>query len=213
MQETTKKILENYCDKNDFIREVKDDVLQAFTIICSAYKNGNKLLVCGNGGSNSDADHIVGELLKGFIKRRKFDSDTKMKYTEYDGGSELAAALQGSLPAINLGAQTSIMTAIINDLGGELIFAQQLVGLGNEGDVLLGISTSGNSTNILNAGIVAKTQGVRTIGLTGENGGKMKNLFECMIRVPSKITPSIQDMHTTVYHLLCSMVENEFFGE
>lgn len=212
MKDITRNILINYEKKHTYLKDIEEDILKAFGILLEAFQNGHKLLVCGNGGSNSDADHIVGELLKGFLKRRKLKNLENFEcYGE--NGVLLANQLQGSLPAINLGAQTSILTAIINDLGGELIFAQQVVGLGHSGDVLIGISTSGNSKNVLLANMVAKVNGMTTIGLTGKSGGLMTKEFDCSINVPSDITCEIQDMHTPVYHVLCAMIESEFWDE
>ncbi len=212
MKKETSDVINNYIYKYDFFTEIKEQVLEAFDILINCYLSGNKLLVCGNGGSNSDADHIVGELLKGFTKRRVLDENTQQALKVWgENGEYLAGVLQGSLPAINLGGQASIMTAIINDIGGNEVYAQQLLGLGKSGDVLLGISTSGNSKNILNAGIIAKVLGIKTIALTGEGGGEMANLFDCKICVPSMRTSYIQDMHTPVYHCLCEMIETEYW--
>ncbi|WP_167958646.1 D-sedoheptulose-7-phosphate isomerase [Anaerosporobacter faecicola] len=211
MKDSTMQILEDYIRRNSYLKEIKEEIVDAFHMLLESFQNGHKLLVCGNGGSNSDADHIVGELLKGFQKKRKVSSEDYTCFGEE--GIALANQLQDSLPAINLGAQTSILTAIINDLGGELIFAQQVVGLGQEGDVLIGISTSGNSKNVLFANMVAKTKGMKSIALTGKAGGKMAEVFDCAIKVPSSVTCEIQDMHTPVYHILCAMIEAEFWDE
>ena len=210
MKNVTKDLLQKYIENHKFIGEIKEDVIKAFLILDESFKQGGKLLICGNGGSAADADHIVGELLKGFTKQRPLTEEQRNLYLQFgDLGMELAKKLQGSLPAINLCAHTSLLTAVINDIGGEEVYAQQVVGYGNEGDILLGISTSGNSKNVINAGMVSKVQYLKTIALTGKSGGKMAELFDVAIKVPSTITCDIQDMHSIIYHLLCAMLELE----
>lgn len=212
MNNQTNNILSRYMDKYDFVKDIKNQIVAVFEVLNECYKNGSKLLVCGNGGSNSDADHIVGELLKGFTKKRPLSDEEKKKYEIFgEVGVNLANKLQGSLPAINLGAQTSLITAVINDIGGEEIFAQQVMGYGNVGDVVLGISTSGNSKNVIEACMVAKVKGLKTVVLTGKTGGKLGEICDYVIKVPSIITCDIQDMHTTIYHILCAMVETEIW--
>ena len=210
MNEKAKEILESYKKKYFFIAEKEKQITEAYHIINDSYYNGGKLLICGNGGSNSDADHIAGELLKGFNKMRSLSLEEKNFLNQCgEIGEDLAEKLQGSLPAINLGAHTSLVTAVINDIGGEEIFAQQVIGFGNKGDVLLGISTSGNSKNVLKAIWAAKMKGMKTIGLMGDRKGKMLEYCDAAIEVPSLCTPDIQDMHTSVYHVLCAMLEAE----
>lgn len=210
MKNSTRSILDSYIVRNDFIRELEESIIDTFYVLNDCFHQGNKLLICGNGGSNSDADHIVGELLKGFTSKRSLSEEEKKLYEIYgDEGRNLAEKLQGSLPAINLGAHSSLITAVINDIGGEEIYAQQVMGYGNPGDVLLGISTSGNSRNIIKAFMVAKVKGIKTILLTGETGGKLNDFSDYCIHAPSNITCDIQDMHTTIYHILCAMIEAE----
>lgn len=210
MNEITCNVLSSYINKYSFIAVIKDSILSAFNLIDKCYKAGGKLLICGNGGSAADADHIVGELLKGFNKSRRLTEEQTNRFKEFGKqGEHLASVLQGALPAINLSAHTSLITAIINDIGAEEIYAQQVIGYGNRGDLLLGISTSGNSKNIINAGIAAKVMGVNTLALTGEKGGIIADSFDIAIKVPSSITCDIQDMHSIVYHLLCTMIEAE----
>ena len=214
MNQSTITVLQEYANKYRFISQIEKEIVNVFSILNDCFENGGKLLICGNGGSAADADHIVGELLKGFTKSRPLSKKQKNKYKLFGSdGEDLAVTLQGSLPAINLCAHTSLITAVINDIGGEKIFAQQVVGYGNKDDVLLGISTSGNSKNIINAGIVAKVQNMKTVALTGEKGGKMSGMFDVTIKVPSLITCDIQDMHSIVYHLLCAMLEVERWEE
>lgn len=210
MKQVTMDILTAYKNKYQFISEMEKQILDAFCVLDYSYQQGGKILICGNGGSNSDADHIAGELLKGFNKKRSLTEKEKEFFYQFgDMGRELAEKLQGSLPAINLGAHSSLITAVINDIGGEEVFAQQVMGLGTEKDVLIGISTSGNSKNVVKAIMAAKLKGMKTIGLMGNKKGKMIEYCDVAIEAPSGCTPDIQDMHTPVYHVLCAMLETE----
>ncbi len=194
----------------------KDDILQAYKILEHCYENGGKLLIAGNGGSCADSEHIVGELMKGFKAKRPCSQEFADKLKEVDSaiGEELALKLQGALPAIALDGHSALNTAFSNDVegSGHLLFAQQVFGYGNEGDVLLGISTSGNSKNILAATVVARAKGLKVIGLTGESGGKLARTADVTIKVPEKETYMIQELHLPVYHCLCLMLEQRFFG-
>lgn len=191
------------------------DIRSAFETIRDSYKKEGKLLVCGNGGSCADSDHICGELLKSFIKKRIPEKAFLEKLTSIDAdtGSYLGDKLQGSLPAISLCNQTGLMTASLNDVDGNVMFAQQVMGYGKPEDVFLGISTSGNSKDVIYAAVVAKAKGLKTVGLLGKNGGKLKNICDVSIVVPEKETFKIQELHLPVYHALCLMIENEFFPE
>lgn len=179
------------------------DIEKALALMVDTYKNGGKILVCGNGGSASDADHIVGELMKGFLKDRKV--------TDERVPQELREKLQGALPAISLCAHTSLMTATMNDNDADMIFAQQVYGYANENDLLIALSTSGNSKNVVNAVKVAKALGVKTIALTGETGGILKEMADVAICAPSTETYKIQEYHLPIYHYLCARIEKEFF--
>lgn len=192
---------------------VKDDIKEAYEILENCYKNGGKLLIAGNGGSCADAEHIVGELMKGFVKPRAVSAEFGEKLSKADPvrGRELADKLQGGLPAIALTGHPGLSTAYLNDVDGNLIYAQQTYGYGKEGDVLLGISTSGNSKNIMYAMTAAKAIGMKTIGLTGKDGGELKQTAEVSIVVPEKETFKIQELHLPVYHALCLMLEERFF--
>lgn len=192
------------------MRPLQDYMLEAADKIATCYRNGGKLLICGNGGSNADADHIAGELVKGFVKQRRIDKQIAEKIESF-GAQEMVDKLQGSLPVINLGAHTSLITAVANDIGAEMIFAQQVMGYGKKEDLLIGITTSGNSIDVIYAGIVAKAKEMHTILLTGGNGGKAKEVFGLSLVVPETTTADIQDMHSIIYHALCMMVENEFW--
>lgn len=192
----------------------KEDIVSAYEIMEETYSAGRKLLVAGNGGSASDSEHIVGELMKEFKLKRKIYAaqiDRLMKI-DAEMGTVLAEHLQGSLPAISLVGEPSLTTAFMNDAVPVLIFAQQVNGLGRAGDVFLGISTSGNSRNILYAAVAAKSKGLKVIGLTGEKENRLMEFADVCIRVPEKETYRIQELHLPVYHCLCLMLEERFFG-
>lgn len=178
----------------------------AFDLLKTSYQAGGKLLLCGNGGSASDADHIAGELLKGFKSRRPLPPDLRARF-----GDTLTDKLQGALPAIPLGNFTALNTAYLNDVDGEYTYAQLVLGLGKPGDVLLGISTSGNAKNVNHAFRTARGLGLKTIGLTGENGGEFRNNCDVCIHAPAQETYRIQEFHLPIYHALCLMLEAEFF--
>lgn len=197
------------------LEAVKDEIAAAYQIIKNTYNNGGKLLVAGNGGSAADAEHIVGELMKGFKLPRKINTDfaEKLIRENKELGTVLAENLQGALPAIALDGHPALSTAYMNDYEPLLCFAQQVNGYGNVGDVFLGISTSGNSKNILYAATTAHAKGMQVIGLTGENSCKLDQMSDVCIKVPQNETYMIQELHLPVYHCLCLMLEDEFFGE
>jgi D-sedoheptulose 7-phosphate isomerase len=212
--------VENYIQINELVERypgllpVKNNIGRAADSLIKCYQNGGKVLVCGNGGSSSDSDHIVGELMKGFEHKRPLSENLKNELISLGGerGAFLAASLQQGLPAISLTAHSGLISAVANDSDADLIFAQQVVGYGNEGDILLALSTSGNSLNILDAIITAKAKRMKVIGLTGETGGKMAPLCDILINVPGKSTAFVQELHLPVYHVLCLIVETSFFG-
>lgn len=193
----------------------KADIEKAAEALIKCFENGGKLLVAGNGGSCADSDHITGELLKSFCKKRRPSEDfiTKIKSIDNETGSYLSDKLQGSLPAIALTNNTALMTASLNDVDGNVMFAQQVNGYGNKGDVFLGISTSGNSKDIVYPTVVAKAKGLVTVALTGKNGGKLKELADISIIVPQNETFMIQELHLPVYHALCLEIEEHFWKE
>lgn len=195
------------------LNQCKTDIGDAADLWISSYENKGKLLICGNGGSAADADHITGELLKSFSKKRPVtDNFAKdLKKTDPERGAILAEKLERGLPAISLSAHSALTSAVSNDIGGEFIYAQQIMGYGNKEDVLVAITTSGNSQNIIDAAITAKAKGMKVVGLTGETGGKLKQYCDVCIRVPSSITPVVQEYHLPVYHILCQIVEHRFF--
>lgn len=192
----------------------KEDIKKAYELLEAAYRNGRKLLVCGNGGSASDSEHIVGELMKEFKLKRKVYSDqaSALKAIDPELGQVLADNLQGALPAICLTGHSSLTTAFMNDANADLVFAQQVNGYGKSGDVFLGISTSGNSKNVLYAAVNAKAKGLKVIGLTGAKESKLMKYADVCIRVPETETYKIQELHLPVYHCLCLMLEEKFFG-
>lgn len=192
----------------------KASIQTAYDIMKQAYCNGRKLLVCGNGGSAADSEHIVGELMKEFkLKREVYKNQAEaMKQIDPELGDILARHLQGALPAIALTGHSSLTTAFMNDSNPELIFAQQVNGYGKPGDVFLGISTSGNSRNVLFAAVAAKAKGLKVIGLTGQKPCKLAQLADVCIQVPETETYKIQELHLPVYHCLCMMLEEHFFG-
>lgn len=193
----------------------RQDIITAYNILEEAYASGKKLLVAGNGGSASDSEHIVGELMKEFkLKRKIYAAQAeRLKNIDEEMGAVLATHLQGSLPAISLVGEPSLTTAFMNDAVPVLIFAQQVNGLGTAGDIFLGISTSGNSPNILYAAVTAKSKGMKVIGLTGEKENQLMNFSDVCIRVPETETYKIQELHLPVYHCLCLMLEERFFGK
>lgn len=193
----------------------KEEIYHAYEILEMAFSNGRKLLVCGNGGSASDSEHIVGELMKEFKLKRKVygDQATALKAVDSELGQVLADNLQGALPAICLTGHSSLTTAFMNDANADLVFAQQVNGYGKPGDVFLGISTSGNSKNVLYAAVNAKAKGLKVIGLTGARESKLMKYADVCIRVPETETYKIQEYHLPVYHCLCLMLEENFFGE
>lgn len=192
----------------------KDDIASAYELIKSCYENGGKLLIAGNGGSAADAEHIVGELMKGFKNPRKLPKEYANRLTEVnpDLGKTLAENLQGALPAIALDGHPALSTAYQNDCEPLLCFAQQVNGYGNAGDVFLGISTSGNSKNVLYAAVTARAKGMKVIGLTGKSESKLSDMADVCIRVPETETYMVQELHLPVYHALCLVLEERFFN-
>ena len=192
-----------------------NEIRKAAECLIACYQKGGKVLVCGNGGSCSDSDHIVGELMKGFEQKRQIGEILKKNLFSYGGdrGKYLSEKLQQGLPAISLTVHNALLTSTANDIDADLVFAQQVVGYGNSGDVLVGISSSGNSQNVIDAIITAKAKGLIVIGLTGETGGKMKTSCDILINVPGLRTDYVQELQLPVYHTICLMVEDFFFGK
>ena len=179
------------------------DIEDALKLLIDTYKNDGKVLVCGNGGSAADSEHIVGELMKGFMLKREVD-DGRIP-------ENMRCNLQGALPAISLVSQSGVLSAFINDVEPEMMYAQLVYGYGKEGDLLICLSTSGNSKNCVNAAEVAKSIGVKVLSLTGEKGSRLSQLSDCTVKVPDTETFKVQEYHLPVYHFLCSMTEKYFF--
>ncbi len=206
-------ILARLMERYPVLGACRGSIAAAYNALEACYAGGGKLLVCGNGGSSADADHIVGELMKGFLKTRPLGEDIRRRLEAADGelGKELASRLQGSLAAINISRASALSTAFANDVSADLVYAQQVVGFGRAPDVVLGISTSGNARNVLAALAAARGLALGTIGLTGEKGGKMRDRCDVLIRVPASRTHEVQELHLPVYHCLCAMIEERFF--
>lgn len=217
------RILENRLEKHiellinryPVLEVCKQDIIEAYLLMEECYENDGKLLVAGNGGSAADSEHIAGELMKRFKIQRPVSEEYANRLVEIDPerGPGLAKNLERSLMAIPLVAHEALTTAYINDVDGLGVFAQQLMGFGRKGDVFLGISTSGNSKNIMNATVVARASGIKIIGLTGATGGELAEVSDVVIKVPETETYMIQELHLPVYHCLCLMLEDKFFGK
>lgn len=194
---------------------VMNDVAGALSLLLDGISAGGTILTCGNGGSAADAEHMVGELMKGFHLKRQLSSDDARPFIDAlpEDGATIAANLQRGIAAVSLVSNSALGSAIINDMEPAYEFAQQVYGLGRPGDVLVGISTSGNSANVVNALKVARALGLKTIALTGEGGGKLKDLADVCIRVPASRVDKIQEMHLPVYHCLCAALEDALFGD
>ena len=189
------------------LAQMRGAIEQAYRILEECYENGSKLLVCGNGGSAADSDHIVGELMKGFYKQRMLPEEERKRF------GEQGEKLQGALPAIALTQHGALSTAFLNDVDPAMVFAQQVYGYGQGGDVFLGLSTSGNSANVVLAAKVAAAKGMKVITMTGRNGGKLKELSDVCMIVAAQVTADIQEYHLPVYHTLCAMLEEHFFPD
>ncbi|MCI9083912.1 MAG: SIS domain-containing protein, partial [Lachnospiraceae bacterium] len=185
-----RNLVDELIERYPILEPGRKDITEAFHILLNCFRGQGKLLIAGNGGSAADAEHIVGELMKGFVLKREIDENLKdkLRNVDYDMGNKLSRKLQLSLPAIALSNHSSLNTAFSNDVDGQLCFAQQVLGYGKEGDVFLGISTSGNSANVLYAAIVAKAQGMKVIGLTGRGGGRLADMADVVVAVDEKET-------------------------
>ena len=216
MKPSTQNAIETLLTRYPALQSCEPDLTAAVETLITTYKNGGKLIACGNGGSAADAEHIVGELMKGFLLPRKLGADMKAKFDAAcpESANYFMKNLQGALPALSLVNTVALGTAFANDQAPDLVFAQQVLGMGNPEDTLLAISTSGNSTNVLYALDMARAKGLSTIALTGRSGGKMaaEHRADITIRVPEDETYKIQELHLPVYHMLCIAVEQEFFG-
>lgn len=193
---------------------IRKEIIDAYIVMETCYRHDGKLLVAGNGGSAADAEHITGELMKRFQMPRPVDKEFAKKLISADSkrGTELAENLEQPLMAIPLVAHEALTTAYINDVNGVGVFAQQLFGFGRKGDVFLGISTSGNSANIINAAVTARAGDIKVIGLTGEDGGELEKFADVIVKAPETETYRVQELHLPIYHCWCQMLEEAFFG-
>lgn len=214
MKNRTNEMIADFFSRHENLMPLKEDILQAGGMLIHAFENGNKLLLCGNGGSCADCDHIAGEFLKGFLLKRPVDMQLQEKLGQYGSyGKEIGEKLQYGLPAISLTAHAGAISAFANDVDPELVYAQQVLAYGKPGDVLIGISTSGGAKNVAAAVMTAQALGVQTIGLTGKDGGLLAKYAQLALIMPQKETYRIQEEHLAVYHLLCAMVESELFDK
>ena len=191
-----------------------DSISEAYEILETAYRMSGKVLIAGNGGSAADADHITGELMKGFVKKRRpppLFRESLRQITDGETANRLAGQIQEGLPAINLANHSALITAAINDINGSVIYAQQVYAYADKSDVFIGISTSGNSENVYMAMLTAKVKGLKTIALTGASGGKIAKLADVSVKVPETETYNVQELHLPVYHCICLMLEERFF--
>lgn len=212
-KESVWRHMETLLKRYPVLRETQSSIRAAYSLLETCYERGGKLLIAGNGGSAADAEHIAGELMKGFEKSRRLSGRERGKLiaTDQKLGSVLSELLQGALPAIALDGHFALTTAILNDNHPLLCFAQQVYGYGQEGDAFLAISTSGESENVLYAATVAKAKGIGVIGLTGERWSSLAEIADVCIRVPSERCFMVQELHLPVYHCLCLMLEEQFF--
>lgn len=215
LEENIQKQIDVLIERYPQIDKCKKEIEKAYLIFEESYAKGNKLLVAGNGGSAADSEHIVGELMKGFENPRNLSSEYKEKLMSVNAelGKVLGENLQMALPTIALDGHVALTTAYMNDCEPLLCFAQQVNGYGKEGDVFLGISTSGNSKNILYAAVVAKAKGMKVVALTGAKDSKLSQIADVKIKVPETRTYRIQEYHLPIYHCLCLMLEERFFGD
>lgn len=207
------KHIDELVNRYPSLRSCKVEIENATSLFIEVYKKGGKLLICGNGGSASDAQHIVGELMKAFCKKRKISAEIEQNLKKNPlFNDELISNLEGSLPAISLNSETSLMTATMNDRVSELVYAQQVLGYAKENDALLCISTSGNSKNVVNAASVAKAMGIKVVSLTGVKDSKLSELSDVTIKAPEVETFKIQELHLPIYHAICLEIEEYFFA-
>lgn len=214
LEEKLEKHIDLLVSRYPSLQSIRDVIIDAYLIMEECYLQGGKLLIAGNGGSAADSEHIAGELMKRFKTPRPVSLEfaNRLKQIDLERGTELAKNLECGLMAIPLVAHEALTTAYINDVDGLGVFAQQLFGYGRAGDVFLGISTSGNSKNIMNATVVARALGIKVIGLTGENGGELAKVANVAVKVPETETYMIQELHLPIYHCWCLMLEDKFFG-
>ncbi len=215
MTDKVKAHLDLLIERYPRLEVCREDIATAYELMAKCFEHDGKLLIAGNGGSAADAEHIAGELMKRFRVPRPVTPEFAEKLTAVDPvrGADLAKNLERGLMAIPLVAHEALSTAYINDVDGLGVFAQQLFGFGRPGDVFLGISTSGNSRNVMSAAVVAKAMGIKVIGLTGADGGELAKAADAVVRVPETETYRIQELHLPVYHCWCMMLEEKMFAD
>lgn len=219
------KYIDELCERREKLNSIKNDIVKAYETIRDCYKKGNKVLICGNGGSAADSAHITGELMKGFKKKRPIDDNFEEKLTTaienfydknmvsgaYDRIKEMKETLEVGLPTIDLTAFTALNTAFANDKNADYVFANGVLGLGKRDDVLIAITTSGSSRNVVNAALVAKAKDMKVVALTGKGGGCLKDIADVNIIIENNETFLIQEEHISIYHAICLDIEEEFF--
>ena len=207
------KIFNALYDKYPKISNCKTDIEKAFQCLTNTYDNGGKVLICGNGGSAADSEHIVGELMKGFNLKRELSPSEKAVFSKYENGQYIANNLQKALPAISLVSQTSLITAFANDVAADMLFAQQVYGYAKKNDTLIALTTSGDSQNIINAARVAEALGCNVLSITGSGGGKIKDNSTVCIRLPADSPYEVQEYTLPLYHALCAALEERYFSD
>jgi len=208
MNDETGRIFEQLFRSYPKLKPIRTEIEKSYNLLETCVLGDGKILVCGNGGSAADAEHIVGELMKGFLKKRPIGDADRAKLEPY-----LADHLQGAIPAISLVSQTALITAYANDVAADMIYAQQVYAYARPGDALIAISTSGNAPSVVNAAKVAKALGAHTIALTARSGGALKTSCDATITAPADTTHAPQELHTPIYHALCAMLEATLFKE
>jgi len=215
MKQQTRSHLDGLAARHPQLGPCLGDIEKAYDALLTCHAKGGRILACGNGGSAADAEHIVGELMNKYLLKRPMPRADADRVVKAAGAlaDEITGKLQRGIPAFSLVSQSALTSAISNDIGPDLVFAQQVYACGRAGDVLLALSTSGNSTNVIMALVTARAFGVTTIGLTGAGGGSMEQWCDVLIRVPATVSYLVQELHEPVYHVLCAMLESELFGE
>ncbi len=207
-------MINQLCERYPVLTEIKEQILQAADLMESTAKAGKKILLCGNGGSAADCDHIVGELMKGFMSSRKMTEEQAARFAQVTPNAEaFINKLQRGIPAISLPAQAAVLSAFANDVDAAYVYAQLVFGYGTAGDLLIALSTSGNSKNVVNAVVAAKALGLKTLAFTGANDSQLSALCDITLKVPQTQTYLVQELHLPVYHYLCAEIERRLFGE
>lgn len=207
-------ILKSLFERNPDLENCQVEIEKTAALLIHTFEKGGKLLVCGNGGSAADSEHIVGELMKGYRLPRPVPEDfsQRLRANLPEEADYFAHHLQGALPAISLVSQSALLSAFANDVAPDMVYAQQVYGYGKPGDALIALSTSGNSTNVVNAVKIAQVMNLNTMGFTNAQGGKLSLLCDVCIKIPRQEVPEVQELHMAVYHALCALLEDKFFG-